>query len=307
MTALTVIILTKNEARHIARAIASLDPLTCDVLVVDSGSTDDTVAQATRAGARVLHHEWTNYATQFNWALDQIKGQSGWVLRLDADEVVTPQLVAEIQAGLPDVAGITVGRSMCFMGQPVRHGGVFPIRVLRLFRNGLGRCETRWMDEHIIVGGPLAAFEGQIIDDNRNSLDWWTSKHNSYASREVIDILNQELGFLPQDRLAAKDTGRQAAIKRWIKEHIYARLPLGARAGAYFLYRYVLRGGFLDGRHARAFHVLQGFWYRYLVDAKLAEVRRHMTQTGDSPVAAIAAVLGVNVATPPIPKQEKAA
>jgi hypothetical protein len=254
-----------------------------------------------------LHHQWTNYATQFNWALDQIKGQAGWVLRLDADEVVTPELLAEIQSGLPDVAGVTVGRSMCFMGQPVRYGGVFPIRVLRLFRNGQGRCETRWMDEHIIVDGPLAAFKGQIIDDNRNSLDWWTAKHNSYASREVIDILNQELGFLPQDRLAAKDTGQQAAIKRWIKEQLYARLPLGARAGVYFLYRYVLRGGFLDGRQARMFHVLQGFWYRYLVDVKLAEVRRYMAQTGAGPIVAIAEILNVNVATPTIPKQEKAA
>ncbi len=305
MTALTAIILTKNEARHIERAIASVKAVATDILVVDSGSTDDTVARATQAGARVLDHAWTNYATQFNWALDQIKGQAGWVLRLDADEIVTPELLAEIQSGLPDVAGITVGRSMCFMGQPVRHGGVFPIRVLRLFRNGLGRCETRWMDEHIIVDGALAAFAGQIIDDNRSSLDWWTAKHNTYASREVIDILNQELGFLPQDVLVAKDTGRQAAVKRWIKENLYARLPLGARAGVYFLYRYLLRGGFLDGRQARAFHVLQGFWYRYLVDAKLAEVRRHMSQTGADPVTAIADVLNVNVRMPPIPKQEQ--
>lgn len=307
MTALTVIILAKNEARHIERAIASIKAVATDILVVDSGSTDDTVARATQAGARVLDHAWTNYATQFNWALDQIKGHAGWVLRLDADEIVTPHLLAEIRSGLPDVAGITVRRSMCFMGQPVRHGGMFPIRVLRLFCNGMGRCETRWMDEHIIVDGPLIAFAGQIIDDNRNSLDWWTTKHNSYASREVIDILNQELGFLPQDALTAKDTGRQAAIKRFIKEKLYARMPLGARAAVYFLSRYVVRGGFLDGRQARAFHVLQGFWYRYLVDTKLAEVRHYMTQTGADPVTAIADILNVNVGIPLILNQEKSA
>ena len=299
MTKLTVIILTKDEARHIERAIASVKPVATDIVVVDCGSHDDTVAKATAAGARVLHHPWTNYATQFNWALDQIKGISGWVLRLDADEIVTPELLAEIQSGLPDVAGITIGRSMCFMGQPVRHGGLFPIRVLRLFRNGKGRCETRWMDEHIIVDGPLAAFSGQIVDDNRHSLDWWTAKHNSYASREVVDILNKEFGFLPQDVLAARTTGKQAAVKRWIKEELYARLPLGARAAVYFLYRFVLRGGFLDGPQARAFHFLQGFWYRYLVDAKLAEVRRHMARKVVDPVSAIAEILNVNVSTQP--------
>lgn len=307
MSKLTVIILTKNETLHIARAIASVQAVALDIVVVDSGSTDDTVALAKAAGARVLRHPWTNYATQFNWALDQIKGAGGWVLRLDADEVLSPELVADIQAGLPDVAGITVGRRMCFQGQPVRYGGLFPIRVLRLFREGHGRCEKRWMDEHIIVDGPLAAFEGDIIDDNRNTLDWWTAKHNSYASREVIDILNRDLGFLPQDTLAAEATGRHAAMKRWCKERVYRRLPLGARAGVYFLYRYILRGGWRDGAQARMFHVLQGFWYRYLVDARLAEVRRYMARTGVDPVTAVNDILHIDLTGQPTPNQEKAA
>jgi len=306
MTDVTVIILTKDEAHHIERAIASVKAFATAVLVTDSGSTDDTVALAEAAGARVLHNPWTNYATQFNWALDQIAGQGGWVLRLDADEVATPALAREIATGLPKAAGITVGRSMCFQGAPIRYGGLFPIRVLRLFRNGLGRCENRWMDEHIIVDGPIVAFEGQIIDDNRNTLDWWTEKHNSYACREVIDILNRELGFLPQDTLRAQDTGGQAAGKRWVKEKLYARLPLGARAGVYFFYRYVLRGGFRDGPQARQFHVLQGFWYRYLVDAKLAELRRYMAATGADPVAAIRDVFGIDL-TPEISSPRKEA
>ena len=291
---LTVIILTKDEAAHIARAIASVQAIATEVLVVDSGSTDDTVVLAQAAGARVLHHAWTNYATQFNWALDQITEQGGWVLRLDADEVVTPALSGQIAAGLPDAAGVYIGRRMCFMGQPIRHGGMFPIRVLRLFRNGAGRCEDRWMDEHIIVDGPCADLSGEIVDDNRKPLDWWVAKHNSYASREVVDILNQQYHFLPGDSIARLRGGRQAEVKRWIKEHLYARLPGGLRAGFYFFYRYVIRLGILDGPQARAFHVLQGFWYRYLVDAKLAEVRQHMAATGASPVMAIRAVLGID-------------
>lgn len=290
MTSLTVIILTRDEALHIGRAIASVRGIATRVVVVDSGSTDDTVQLAQNAGADVLHNPWVNHAKQFNWALSQIKDVPGWVLRLDADEVVTPDLAAEIGAGLPDVDGIYVGRRVHFMGQPVRYGGVFPIRVLRLFRNGAGRCEDRWMDEHIIVDGRCADFSGQIIDDNHNSLDWWIAKHNGYASREVVDVLNRTYQFLPQDTV-----GAQAGMKRWIKENIYARLPGGLRAGCYFFYRYVLRFGFLDGRRARSFHVLQGFWYRYLVDAKLDEVRGYMVTHDVTPTVAIHAVLGLDL------------
>ncbi|MCK0096519.1 glycosyltransferase family 2 protein [Yoonia sp. F2084L] len=294
MTELTVIILTKNEARHIVRAIASVRGVASRIIVVDSGSTDDTVALAQSAGAQVLHHAWVNHAAQFNWALDQIAGTSGWVLRLDADEVVTDALATRIAVGLPDVDGCYIGRRIKFMGQMVKYGGLFPVPIIRLFRNGRGRCEARWMDEHIVVEGSTAHLQGEIIDDNRNPLDWWVAKHNAYASREVVDVLNREYQFLPG---AGDLPGRGGTVmKRWVKLHLYGRLPAGLRAGAYFFYRYVLRFGFLDGPQARSFHVLQGFWYRYLVDAKLAEVRRHMATTGAEPIAAIASVLGVDVA-----------
>ena len=293
MTDLTVIILTKDEARHIARAIASVHDIANRVIVVDSGSTDATVAIAKRAGAQVLTHHWVNHAVQFNWALDQIKDQPGWVLRLDADEVVTPLLASEIKAGLPDVNGCYLGRRIKFMGQMIRHGGVFPVRIIRLFRNGQGRCEDRWMDEHIVVQGTTANLRGEIIDDNRNSLDWWIAKHNAYASREVVDILNHTYRFMPTSNVLPGTGG--AAFKRWIKVNIYAWLPGGVRAGAYFFYRYFIRLGFLDRPQARRFHVLQGFWYRYLVDAKLAEVQYYMADTGAGPQDAIAAVLEVQV------------
>ena len=292
MTDLTVIILCKDEALHIERAVASVRGIATRVLVVDSGSTDDTVARARDAGAEVLFHPWTTHAQQFNWALDQIKGQGGWVLRLDADEFVTPALADEIAAGLPKVEGLYLRRSMRFLGQDVRYGGVFPIRILRLFRNGAGRAEDRWMDEHIVVNGVTADLKGAIIDDNRKPLDWWINKHNAYASREVIDILNRQY----RGRAAVVD-----GAKRWIKDNIYAHLPGGFRAGAYFFYRYVVRLGFLDGPQARSFHVLQGFWYRYLVDAKLTEVRRYMANTGETSDEAIKAVLGIDVKEEPTP------
>ena len=295
MTQLTVIILTQNEALHIARAILSVRDVAGRILVVDSGSTDGTVQIAERHGATVLRHGWVNHATQFNWALDQIADTPGWVLRLDADEVITQTLADEIKAGLPeDVDGCYIGRGIKFMGQLVKHGGVFPISTLRLFRNGRGRCEALWMDEHIVVSGPTAHLRGQVIDDNRHPLDWWVEKHNGYASREVVDVLNAEFAFLPCAG-ALPGHGR-ASVKRWVKRRIYARLPAGLRAGVYFFYRYVLRLGFLDGAQARSFHILQGFWYRYLVDAKLGEVRRYMATNGASPDKAIRDVLGIDVA-----------
>ena len=302
MTDLTVIILTMNEARHIRRAIASVRDVATRILVVDSGSEDDTVALAKAAGAEVMHHPWTTHAAQFNWALDQIAGVPGWVLRLDADEVLTPALSAEIAAGLPDVAGLYLRRRIWFMGQPVRYGGVFPVKVMRLFRNGAGRCEDRWMDEHIVVDGPTATLQGELVDDNLNPLDWWIAKHNQYASREVIDILNARYGLLPQGQGL-----QQGGLKRWVKTVIYGRLPPGLRAGAYFFYRFVLRLGLLDGSHARAFHVLQGFWYRYLVDVKLAEVTGYIAETGAPPDLAIRRVLGVDLALHHKPQREDAA
>ncbi|WP_210530256.1 glycosyltransferase family 2 protein [Rubellimicrobium arenae] len=297
---LTTIILTRDEERHLARAIDSVRSISDRIVIVDSGSTDRTRELAASLGAEVLENPWTNHATQFNWGLDHLPAETEWVLRLDADEIVTPELAAQIAATLPtlgaEVAGVYVSRRMTFLGRAIRHGGVFPIKVLRLFRQGQGRCEDRWMDEHILVDGPTVALSGEIVDDNLNSLSWWTQKHNAYASREVVDLLNLEYGFRPHESVANLRGGQQAGVKRWLKERVYARLPGGFRAFAYFFYRYVVRMGFLDGKEGTAFHVLQGFWYRYLVDTKLHEVKTYMHRTGAPPLQAIEAVLGIRVA-----------
>ena len=193
---LTVIILTCNEERHIERAIASVQGVAQRCYVVDSGSTDRTVELASASGAVVLHNPWVNHAVQFNWALQQLPEDTKWVLRLDADEFVIEELASEIREELgrvaEDVAGIVVSRRMCFLGRPIHWGGVFPIRVVRLLRSGRGEVEDRWMDEHIVVDGPTVRFRGEIIDDNSNPLTWWVAKHNSYSSREAVELLNLE-------------------------------------------------------------------------------------------------------------------
>ena len=296
---LVAVILTFNEEPHLARCIASLRGLASELVVVDCYSTDSTLTTARALGARGIQREWVNHATQFNWALTQLGPGADWVLRIDADEVLTPMLVEEIKARLsgigPEVDGVYCGRRMTFQGRLIRHGGVFPVRVLRLFRHGRGQCENRWMDEHIKVAGPTVDFSGELIDDNLQALTWWTEKHNKYASREAVDLLNLQYGFMPRDSVASLRGGKQAGIKRWVKEELYARLPGGFRAFAYFFYRYVIRLGFLDGQAGTAFHFLQGFWYRYLVDAKVAEVRRYMREKEVDVVVAMERVLGVKV------------
>lgn len=298
---LTVVIPTKNEERHITRALASVSGIADRCVVVDSGSTDCTIELAENHGADVLENSWVNYATQFNWVLDQLPEETDWVLRLDADEIVTPDLARQILELLPklgpETKGVYVSRRMHFLGRRIRWGGIFPIRVMRLFRHGAGRCEDRWMDEHILVDGATVDLSGEIIDDNLNSLTWWTEKHNSYASREVVDLLNLEYGFMTHETVADLRGGQQAGVKRWLKEKVYARLPAGFRAAAYFFYRYVLRLGFLDGKEGTAFHVLQGFWYRYLVDMKLHEVKVYMRRGNVGVEVAIQDVLGIDVHT----------
>jgi glycosyltransferase involved in cell wall biosynthesis len=296
---LTAIILTFNEAKHLERCIKSLDGVAGEVVVVDCYSNDTTVDIAYAAGARVLQNRWVNYATQFNWALTHLGPEVDWVLRIDADEFLTLELQAEIRALLPrveaDVDGVYCGRNMFFQGKLIEYGGVFPIRVLRLFRNGRGHCENRWMDEHIKVEGATINFGSCLIDHNLNSLNWWITKHNGYASREAVDLLNLEYRFMTHETVANLLGGKQTGVKRWLKEVVYARLPLGIRSFVYFFYRYVLRMGFLDGYAGTAFHFLQGFWYRYLVDAKIAEVKRYMKEHCVGVEDAIKNVLDIEV------------
>ena len=289
---LAVVILTCNEDMHIGRAIGSVKTIADRVFVVDSGSVDRTVATANSAGATVLSHSWQGHARQFNWALDQLPPDTRWVLRLDADEIVTPKLAAQISRDLPvlasNVDGIFVGRCMHFLRRPMRYGGLFPKPVLRLFRFRRGRCEDRLMDEHIVVEGQTVTFDGEIIDDNLKPLGWWIEKHNHYAALEAAELLRR-----PN---VLNETGPAGGgLSRYCKDHFYRRLPLGVRAFAYFFYRYVLRLGFLDGWEGAAFHILQGFWYRYLVDLKLWETGRFMTATGADVSSAARHVLDVDL------------
>lgn len=296
---ITAIILTSNEEKHLARCIDSIKAITSSIIVVDSYSTDSTAKIAEQKGVTFISKKWVNYATQFNWALTQLTSETNWVLRLDADETVTNALAKEIAERMStiedDVDGVYVCRKMIFQSKLIKYGGLFPLKVIRLMRYGRGECENRWMDEHIKVKGKTIEFSGEIIDDNLNSLTWWTDKHNKYSSREAIDLLNLEFNFMNHDTVASLSGWTQPGLKRWAKERIYARLPTGFRSFLYFSYRYFIRLGFLDGHTGTTFHFLQGFWYRYLVDAKIAEVKRFAREKKVDIKIAIAEVLAIHV------------
>jgi len=160
------------------------------------------------------------------------------------------------------------------MGRWIKHGDIYPRRMLRVWRNGRGRCENRWMDEHIIVQGDVKHLNADIADINLNNITWWISKHNQYATREAIDIL---LSKVKQTECPERGTlSMQAKVNRWFKHTVYARTPIGLRSFLYFIYRYILRLGFLDGWPGLAFHFLQGYWYRFLVDVKVWEIQQMM-------------------------------
>ena len=203
---LAAIVMTLNEARHLPRCLSSLRGIADAVMVVDSFSTDETVRIAREHGARVLQRAWVNYSEQFNWALTRLDADTDWVLRVDADERLTPELAAEIRERLPGldsgVNGVAFRRLVIFQGRAIRFGGVSRAPVLRLFRYGRGRCESRWMDEHVKGAEPAVTFRGELIDENLNPLTWWIDKHNRYASREATDLLNLEYGFGPRDSRA---------------------------------------------------------------------------------------------------------
>jgi glycosyltransferase involved in cell wall biosynthesis len=275
MANLAILILTRNEEIHIPRVLRNIAPIAREVFVVDSFSTDRTVELAQAAGAVVLQNRFVNHAKQFEWALDNAPIQSEWLMRLDADELLTEELVQEIERELPllprDVTGVNLRRRHIFLGRWIKRGGRFPLILLRIWRNRSARMEQRWMDEHItLTQGRATTFVHDFCDDNLNNLTFFIDKHNGYATREAIDVVNQKYQLFGNAE-ASPLGSPQASAKRWIKEKLYNRLGMGGPLG-YFLFRYVVQLGFLDGREGLIYHFLQGFWYRFLVAAKIEEL-----------------------------------
>ncbi len=276
---IAAIILTYNEEKHIERCINSLKGVCDEIFVVDSFSKDKTQEIARSLGAQVFQNPWKNYATQFNWALENCPITSEWIWRIDADEFLEGELGAamkrDIAACGEDINGVYVRKRIDFMERSLLHGGWYPSYHLKVWRRGFGDCENRWMDEHIRLfsGGTITVNEGNQVDANLNDLTWWTEKHNGYATREMVDMLMMEYSVdMNGTKVTPKFFGTEEQRKRWLKIR-YIKAPLFLRPFINFTIRYIFKAGFLDGKQGFIWHFLQGFWYRFLVDAKIYELK----------------------------------
>ena len=271
MVDITAIILTLNEEKNIEECILSLRSVVTRIVVVDSFSTDRTVEVAKELGAEVLQNKWVNYSTQFVYALENANIQTKWVLRIDADERLTDKSATELvklikQHSDDEVNGIIVRFEVNFMGKSLRHGGIYPIRGLRVFKAGKAHIEMRNMDEHMILDdGKVIEMKNDCLHQDFKSLYEWIDKHNKYSDREVLDYFNRE------ESQRGSTLSKGAWFKRFVKFKIYYKLPMGTRAHLYYWYRYYFKLGFLDGTEGKIFAFLQAYWYRFLVDAKIHE------------------------------------
>lgn len=276
MLDITAIILTYNEEVHIRRCLENVKQFAKRIIIVDCFSKDKTCEIAKEMGAEVIQHKWPgNQAEQFNWLIDNVSINTKWILRLDADEYLMPDLIAELNEKLPTmdegVSALSLSRARAYCGKILHHGIVNGIRIVRIFRTGKARYDKRIMDEHLsILDGKTIEMKHQFVDDNRLTIGQFTIKHENYASREAAILLDAEYHL---SDTSEKDHGEEVEKKRAQKAK-YAKMPLFWRAFGYFVYRYIVKGGWRDGKEGFLWDFLQGWWYRTLVDAKIFEVKK---------------------------------
>ncbi len=269
---ISIVVLTFNSELTIAKTLSAAALVSDDLHVVDSFSTDRTLTIAQEHRARIVQHEFEDYGAQRNWCIDHLPFKYRWQMHLDADEYLSAELIQEINHLKENLSETTDGyfipRLTRFLGRDLAHGGLYPQWHMRLFRSGKGRCESRKYDQHFYVEGNTAKLHCPMIDDNRMSLSEWTARHNRWAEAEVEELLAPSPSVI-----VGKLSGTAVERKRALKSRYY-QLPLFIRPALFFLYRYFVRLGFLDGIPGLVYFTLQSFWFRFLVDAKLYERTR---------------------------------
>ncbi len=279
---LAVVVLTYNEEINLRACLASLRPLNCPVFCVDSGSTDATAEIARDFGATIVPHAFETHAKQWLWSLENLPLSSPWVLGLDADQSLTPELAAEIAALFsPEQKtrreshdGFYLNRRHIFRGRWIRHGGCYPKYLLKLFRRDRVHFDpSDLLDHHFHVPGPTASLRHDLIEENRKERDlgFWIDKHNKYATllaREQLERARVNTSPIQPSLFGSPD---QRIL--WLK-NIWWRMPLYWRPLIYFVYRYFLALGWLDGKQGFLFHFLHGYWFRLLVDVKLDDLKQ---------------------------------
>ena len=275
---ITVLILTKNEEIHIARAINSIKPISSKIFVIDSYSKDETVSIAKNLGAKIFTHRFINQAIQMQWAIDNLKINTEWVMRLDADELISSDLVNEIIHKLPNMSdkvnGIILKRKHIFMNKIIRFGGRGSLSILRIWRNGHAYIEKKYMDEHICIkDGLYTHFHSKFFDWNLKGINFFIVKHNEYATREAAQKILACLSKNSNNKSLVVRLPFFLAIKRFFKDFIYDAMPYQISSLLYFIWRYVFMLGFLDGVAGFNYHFLQAFWYRFLIGLKMDEIK----------------------------------
>lgn len=286
---ITTIILTYNEEIHIRRCLENVCSFSKRVIVVDSPSTDRTCEICREfPNVEVIVHPYPgNQAEQFNWALDNIEIETEWILRLDADEYLLPELVVELEKKVPalpeEVTGLEFKRRHIFMDKWVKHG-IYPVIILRMFRKNMGRYDVRLMDEHIsLKEGHSIVMDNDFCDHSLINISEYCRKHINYAHREAAEVLYETLDM--KETVEDKQALGQQAQDKQKKKSTYNRLPLFWRSFAYFCYRYFWKRAFMDGKEGFLFTFLQGWWYRTLVDAKIFEIKKQCGVLGKKTIS----------------------
>lgn len=278
MPAFSFVILSYNEELHLPRLLQSVQALNAPVYVLDSGSTDRTLAICEEFGARVAYHPFENHPKQWHAALNSFQIDTPWTIGLDSDQIVTPELLQKLQDFRDEdylgIDGIYFNRKNFFKGKWLRFGGFYPKYLLKMFRTGIGYSDLNEnMDHRFVVPGKTITWkEGHILEENlkENEISFWIAKHNRYSdlvAAEELERINQ----LRSQTVKPKFFGNPDERIAWMK-NIWWKLPLGLRPCLYLIYRMFIRLGILDGKAGILFHFLQGFWFRLIVDVKIKEL-----------------------------------
>lgn len=273
---LTTIILTYNEELNIQRCIDSVKNISREIIVIDSFSEDNTESIVKSNDVKFIQRKFDSYSSQFNYALNYFEIKTPWILRLDADEELSQQGQLELcelcnkYENDHDVNGFVLKFNVHFLSRELKYGGVSPIKNLRVFKKNYGHIEERIMDEHIyLTKGKAVEMKSITMHNDKKSLHKWIDKHNNYANLEVKQYFLSLNGSTE-----SKDLELNARVKRIIKYKIYYKLPMFFRSTTYFIYRYIFKLGFIDGKEGLIFTFFQAYWYRMLVDAKILEIKK---------------------------------
>ena len=275
--ALVAIVLTYNEEANIERALRSIGDL-CPIIVVDSGSTDQTEAICRRYTQHFLVNPYQNHASQWTWALENTPLKADWVLALDADFELSAELRQRLRDGLatvpPDVSGIFVIHRYVFGGADIRFGGAkkYWMRVVR--RGHASPDLSDLVDFRFVVQGKTQNWNAVVREYNELDEDasFWIGKQDKFSLRLAVEEELRRQGAL-QWGTRPHLFGNADQRVMWLRD-LWLRMPLFLRPCIYFTYRYFLRLGFLDGRGGFLYHAQQGFWMRLVVDWKLWQLRK---------------------------------